>query len=1233
MSAQDHNAVDRAGIGFVQYQIPKQLGWIFREQATSDYGIDAHVEVVTDGQPTGRLVGLQIKTGTSQFVARTETGWLYRPSDRHTDYWLRHSLPVYLLLVDTDTEKIYWQILDQSTITRGPRGGRIVEVPEANTLQNVEAHWLEASSAIGSEARQRFSENLDHLPPSVAERLLKRSETAKIASEWLAAHLALGRSAPELTARTLLANSPSWMDDLGAEGWLIVGHYAYSHDAPYEAADAYERAGEMNPDVAGRMKFSAGGAVAAVDPNRARNLFLQASSSNDAALAGEIGLAAIDLGTHAAARPDEALVSRLEAETNDVVAISFLARHFSNIGRRNEAVALWERALSIEPNNAELLCGLSAELERRARTADRRADDSARAIELAKNAVEQLHRWAGPSIEALTHLLHLLLLDNDYAGVLDRALIEPRGQATFSEATHPEVLTTAVLAADGLGDRGLVNELIGRLPSGIYQDFARASLSENDRIPAQDREALWRDVLNGLDATRPRELVATVTRLAHLGVDVSDRLIPLVDAQIVAAERVDLVRSIAAAVNDLDSALPDFRARADIDQTAAYTLIQLLQDGGRMDDAVTAAGDAASRFSEPRFALLQADLLCAQGRFDSAADVLEVTIDDPGLSDSSRLDTHAFLAKRAALSNNWPEIRQHCEAALASGGSGPRLNLIGWLLAETYLRLSRADLAVDLIRRRSLTPNSPAEGRVWAWAVSAEPITQNLAEEMLELALRFPEDPLLSGNLLTSIIVRTRETGSNSGVGPLDDRVVVTDEIRRQAFQELDRHIDAHGSATPVRRIRANSPDELREELVAELERANRPITEAADLAGRGEIPQGLLALAAGRSLAYTLAGRLLGLYVSGSFIDEECSAEDAAVVDALNDQVAVDMSALMVGSLLADFPMLRGHFRRLLLPRACMADVEAAKTEIRGLVNSSGTLGWDAIHERPVYLDPDVDHQLATMRRLKMLEGAVQHTTQLEVVKLPSFGDEDVANNEIWLGPIALAKQHGCSLWSDDIAVRKLARSLGVAAFSTLALLEHIVTRRVEAAPADDDAALNEIFSERRQEMRTAARERIVDVPIGIEELATEAADSSFPFDLAQCTVGRPGWWVLTANVINDLDILLRRISDPGKANVWRTIAMSGAAQIGRWDKNRAAIYMLSVALLGYESAPSREAIVASLRTAADVGARHQIDDLTHTLRATADVLLKAGFEWLTDAFVQAVLDDLGPVWSRGPS
>src|SRR5262245_39656738 len=54
-------------------------GWLFREQHGHDYGIDAHVEIVEDGRPTGKLIAFQIKPGSGYFLEQTSKaiarGW------------------------------------------------------------------------------------------------------------------------------------------------------------------------------------------------------------------------------------------------------------------------------------------------------------------------------------------------------------------------------------------------------------------------------------------------------------------------------------------------------------------------------------------------------------------------------------------------------------------------------------------------------------------------------------------------------------------------------------------------------------------------------------------------------------------------------------------------------------------------------------------------------------------------------------------------------------------------------------------------------------------------------------------------------------------------------------------------------------------------------------------------------------------------------------------------------
>jgi len=50
--------------------VTEKLRWLFREQRP-DYGVDAQVETVDVRKATGKLLGLQIKSGESFFLERT----------------------------------------------------------------------------------------------------------------------------------------------------------------------------------------------------------------------------------------------------------------------------------------------------------------------------------------------------------------------------------------------------------------------------------------------------------------------------------------------------------------------------------------------------------------------------------------------------------------------------------------------------------------------------------------------------------------------------------------------------------------------------------------------------------------------------------------------------------------------------------------------------------------------------------------------------------------------------------------------------------------------------------------------------------------------------------------------------------------------------------------------------------------------------------------------------------
>ncbi|WP_369212448.1 DUF4365 domain-containing protein [Streptomyces flavofungini] len=124
-----------ASIGVTQTQlaIEAELSWLFREQPTEDYGIDAHAEVVDAEQVRGRLLALQIKSGSSWFRERSEGGWWFRPDPEHVQYWTNHSLPVAVVLYHPERKLCYWQLVNRETLRETSRGWKLL-VPEAQVL-------------------------------------------------------------------------------------------------------------------------------------------------------------------------------------------------------------------------------------------------------------------------------------------------------------------------------------------------------------------------------------------------------------------------------------------------------------------------------------------------------------------------------------------------------------------------------------------------------------------------------------------------------------------------------------------------------------------------------------------------------------------------------------------------------------------------------------------------------------------------------------------------------------------------------------------------------------------------------------------------------------------------------------------------------------------------------------------------------------------------------------------
>ena len=129
-----NSITERIGIHKVALCFLEKFGWIEREQYVADQGIDTQVEIVENGNPTGLLYCIQVKTGKS-YINETKDGITYYADERHVNYWLNHSLPVLLVICDPESDTKYWDFVTRQNVVKTNNGWKI-DIPRENQLDD-----------------------------------------------------------------------------------------------------------------------------------------------------------------------------------------------------------------------------------------------------------------------------------------------------------------------------------------------------------------------------------------------------------------------------------------------------------------------------------------------------------------------------------------------------------------------------------------------------------------------------------------------------------------------------------------------------------------------------------------------------------------------------------------------------------------------------------------------------------------------------------------------------------------------------------------------------------------------------------------------------------------------------------------------------------------------------------------------------------------------------------------
>jgi hypothetical protein len=127
-------------------------------ETENDFGRDAFVELVRDGDLTGKVIGIQVKSGMSHLVGGR---WLIPGADSDFTLWRESSVPMFGMVWDPSAGAIRWVDLSKcarefdaasstdhpsgGTFLKGPYGKTSVVVPELNRLDLDPVPFIEAA--------------------------------------------------------------------------------------------------------------------------------------------------------------------------------------------------------------------------------------------------------------------------------------------------------------------------------------------------------------------------------------------------------------------------------------------------------------------------------------------------------------------------------------------------------------------------------------------------------------------------------------------------------------------------------------------------------------------------------------------------------------------------------------------------------------------------------------------------------------------------------------------------------------------------------------------------------------------------------------------------------------------------------------------------------------------------------------------------------------------------------
>jgi hypothetical protein len=319
------------------------------------------------------------------------------------------------------------------------------------------------------------------------------------------------------------------------------------------------------------------------------------------------------------------------------------------------------------------------------------------------------------------------------------------------------------------------------------------------------------------------------------------------------------------------------------------------------------------------------------------------------------------------------------------------------------------------------------------------------------------------------------------------------------------------------------------------------------------------------------------------------------AVRSALDGSVALDISSAAVIAELPDLDdFLIGQFERIITSDGARLDAVRGNEFLRSRSASFWT--YDEQNERGHLVN--ISQELANdnfNKSTQLLD--IINRCRIVPVAIDARLDElrDLATSS-WATVVQCAAQSGVALWCDDVALRAVARSTGVAAFSTPALLEVLVER----------GALT--MDQRELVIRVLIRRAVGDFPLNQMRLSALTAEGGDAANSVASIFSRVSTWIDVNNAYQIWTGLLGLVVnlDNSRVAAWLHAAVIGITRLqkeARVRKEATALLLSAAATLVSTNAGEVARCVGTARSGL-MAAQHGEEDEDPLSRAVQMIL-----------------------------